>query len=130
MEILIIMSTQKYYEELEQKETIKKKKAAHRKRAKKSIAAEGSGEATKGLKQEAKDELKKERKKIKEESKRNKALIRKYGKHAAKSRSFMTSSRKGEGEKSNAPGWNFKSGGKVGRGMGVALRGGGAVTRG
>ena len=50
-------------------------------------------------------------------------LLDEYGKDAPKARSFLTPSRK-PSEKDKK-----KSGGSVGRGMGKALRGGGAVTR-
>ena len=53
------------------------------------------------------------------------ALIKEHGKDAPKARSFMTDRKKKKKTKVKK-----KSGGSIGRGMGVALRGGGSVTRG
>ena len=57
--------------------------------------------------------------------KKDLALIKEHGKDAPKARSFMTDRKKKKKTKVKK-----KSGGSIGRGMGVALRGGGSVTRG
>jgi hypothetical protein len=125
------MASTKYYEDLVSKDYYAKRRKGLKKKFKAKRAAADKGTSTDPLIEKAEREDEKRRAKAKQERKRHEKLLKEYGKDAPKGKGFLTSRESPPPE--SKPSLTYrKKGGSVGRGrgMGVALRGGGMVTKG